>query len=67
MAKKEIKLTKPDIRKPLYVFFPGMADNIKNDRCATCSKEVGEFRDDLSKKEYSISGMCQKCQDKVFN
>lgn len=24
------------------------------------------FRDALSKKEYSISGMCQQCQDKVF-
>lgn len=24
------------------------------------------FRDDFSFKEYSISGMCQKCQDKIF-
>lgn len=34
--------------------------------CPTCSGEVGEFRDDLSIKEFSISGMCQKCQDSVF-
>ena len=25
-----------------------------------------EFRDDLSKREFTISGMCQVCQDKVF-
>lgn len=24
------------------------------------------FRDELSAKEYYISGMCQRCQDKVF-
>lgn len=26
----------------------------------------GPFRDALSYKEYGISGMCQKCQDRVF-
>ena len=34
--------------------------------CATCAGVVGPFRDDLSCKEYRISGMCQTCQDKVF-
>ena len=34
--------------------------------CATCDVEVGPFRDDLSRKEYRIGGMCQTCQDKVF-
>lgn len=36
--------------------------------CATCGNEIGndEFRDDLSRKEYTISGMCQACQDSVF-
>ena len=34
--------------------------------CPTCSREIGEFRDALSKKEFSISGMCQSCQDSVF-
>jgi hypothetical protein len=36
------------------------------DVCVTCGGEVGEFRDALSRKEYGISGMCQKCQDSVF-
>jgi hypothetical protein len=25
-----------------------------------------DFRDDLSVREFHISGMCQKCQDSVF-
>lgn len=25
------------------------------------------FRDELSRKEFDISGMCQRCQDEVFN
>jgi len=32
-----------------------------------CGKKVEEFRDDVSEKEYGISGLCQSCQDKIFN
>ncbi len=35
--------------------------------CATCGSSAGLFRDDLSRREYGISGMCQPCQDMVFN
>lgn len=34
--------------------------------CVTCSGEASSFRDSLSQKEYTISGMCQSCQDSVF-
>jgi len=37
--------------------------------CVTCPSKgniASSFTDDLSKKEYSISGMCQKCQDDFF-
>jgi hypothetical protein len=34
--------------------------------CPTCGKDIGKFRDALSKREYEISGMCQLCQDDVF-
>jgi len=47
--------------------------------CPFCSKTVAyhnqlflllidaaEFRDDLSRKEFEISGLCQTCQDKTF-
>ena len=31
-----------------------------------CGGPATEFRDALSKKEYGISGLCQKCQDSIF-
>lgn len=34
--------------------------------CVTCGGPATEFRDELSRKEYGISAMCQKCQDGVF-
>ena len=34
--------------------------------CVTCSGNATSFRDALSEKEYTISGMCQSCQDSVF-
>ena len=34
--------------------------------CVTCGGEARIFRDNLSRKEYTISAMCQDCQDKVF-
>jgi hypothetical protein len=35
--------------------------------CVLCRKPAVEFRDALSQKEYRISGMCQTCQDGVFD
>jgi len=37
--------------------------------CVFCKAEIkmGDFRDDLSIKEFNISRMCQSCQDKVFS
>ena len=34
--------------------------------CVSCKNKVIKFRDELSKKEYKISGLCQKCQDKIW-
>lgn len=31
-----------------------------------CGEPVEGFRDALSKREYAISGLCQRCQDAVF-
>jgi len=35
--------------------------------CTTCHEFVGGFSNDLGEREYRISGMCQKCQDKTFD
>ena len=34
--------------------------------CSWCKRGVEAFRNDLSAKEYGISGMCQVCQDDTF-
>jgi hypothetical protein len=34
--------------------------------CPTCGEKIGEFRNDLSRKEFDISFMCQECQDSAF-
>lgn len=39
---------------------------LKNRKCVMCNKDATEFRDDLSRKEYNLSGLCQQCQDGVF-
>lgn len=64
---KKEKLIKPNLSKPAFKIFPKMADRIKKSKCTTCNDRILKFRDELSRKEYSISGMCQECQDKVFN
>lgn len=42
---------------------------ISKGECMTCDSQgnnARSFTDDLSRKEYQISGMCQKCQDDFF-
>lgn len=41
-------------------------ESLNKQICVFCHCPITEFRDDLSIKEYSISGLCQKCQDTVF-
>lgn len=31
-----------------------------------CGEPIGPFRDALSEREYTISGLCQTCQDSIF-
>ena len=35
-------------------------------QCVKCGEFNLEFRDELSRKEYGISGLCQPCQDQIF-
>ena len=41
---------------------------IENRQCPLCGNKINtnKFRNELSLKEFTISGMCQKCQDKIF-
>ena len=56
----------PDLTKPVFDIFPEKADRVMANKCVTCPEPVGAFKDAISRKEYSISGMCQECQDSVF-
>lgn len=35
--------------------------------CVACGKPATEFRDEISRREYGISGLCQACQDSFFS
>lgn len=54
--------------RPIAAMDPSWIAKIRANKCTSCMKTIqaGEFRDDLSRKEYNISGMCQDCQDSVF-
>jgi hypothetical protein len=34
--------------------------------CVKCGKLADRFSDTLSAKEYTLSGLCQECQDEFF-
>ena len=61
-------LNKPNINKPVFKIFKDTLKTIQDDYCPICKNSIKEedFRDNLSRKEYSISGLCQKCQDEIF-
>mgnify|MGYP001160761563 FL=1 len=42
------------------------SEAFKNNTCVICGGSAVEFRDEPSRKEYSLSGMCQVCQDSFF-
>ena len=41
--------------------------NDKDPKCAWCGEPATDFTDELSQKEFGISGMCQGCQDNVWD
>jgi hypothetical protein len=48
----------------------GRTTAITQDKCVPqpigCGGDAVEFRDELSRREYTISGLCQECQDTIF-
>lgn len=52
------------------VFGVNRVDAILNEVCVSspigCGQPVEGFRTDLNAREYEISGLCEKCQDKYF-
>ncbi len=53
----------------LTSIFPKEAARREAGLCPFCIEPVSkdsEFRDELSRKEFAISGLCQNCQDGFF-
>lgn len=49
--------------------FDKEADRVEGGKCPFCGKDIDvstEFRNASSRKEFTISGLCQSCQDTVF-
>jgi transcription initiation factor IIE alpha subunit len=63
-------LTKPNINKPAFQHpdFRVEAMYTQIGLCPMCQSPIHEedFTDEISRREYSISGLCQKCQDEIF-
>lgn len=55
-------------KSPVDHLFPKLAELKQANKCPLCNKDIKltDFRDMLSKKEFTISGLCQTCQNKVF-
>lgn len=60
----------PKLQEFIDTLFPKEAERIQAGECPFCGKSIDdvekEFRDSLSKREFEISGLCQKCQDEIF-
>lgn len=67
----EYKYPVPDVsniqKRIADVLYPNRIPKMKAHVCMICNGKVVGFRDELSEKEFLISGMCQLCQDKIFN
>lgn len=61
----------PEMKKTLdamtkKLFGKSHTEALTTNTCLFCGREIKGFRNAVSRKEYSISGMCQVCQDKTF-
>lgn len=57
----------PDIMRAAG--FGKEVEKVQKGLCPFCNEAINypdEFRDQLSLKEYTISGLCMKCQDEMF-
>lgn len=66
MTRKPMDQKTEEMKDFIEGVFPGTAQAIAENKCPMCKKPIGEFKNEISKREYLISGMCQACQDEVF-
>ncbi len=56
----------PQIEAYLSTIIPHRELYMSHQRCVSCGCHADSFKDDISAKEYTISGLCQECQDEAF-
>jgi hypothetical protein len=55
-----------EMKRAIEDLFPGTMRRIEEKKCPICAQPIKGFKSELSRREYEISGMCQACQDEVF-
>ena len=60
----EIEQMKEDMAMKLFGRSRTIA--LAGNECVKCGEFTLEFRDEISRKEYGISALCQCCQDGIF-
>ena len=60
----ELDTFKEEMAQSIFGRSPSMAKS--GGQCVKCGEFNLEFRDEISRKEYGISALCQCCQDGIF-
>jgi hypothetical protein len=63
MAAKDRLFTKFAAR---IAFGQKAVERLDKGACPTCGSTDTTFRDQPSKREHAITGLCQQCQDRIF-
>lgn len=53
-------------RKLAHMLFGQPQDGSVCGMCGSAKVEYADFQDEISRKEFAISLMCQDCQDRIF-
>ena len=58
----------PDLNRPAF-FMKSARELVTERKCPSCKADIcpDEFKSEIQRKEYSISGNCQKCQARFFD
>jgi hypothetical protein len=62
-----LKIKENNMPLDISELFPKETKNRSEGLCATCGNTPGDFKDEISEKEFKITGMCQACQDGLFD
>jgi len=51
----------------MVCFGRGLQASVEADICVSCGESATEFSNEVNATEYTISGMCETCQDEAFD